>query len=941
VTCWARHPASTDFSGATYTFEKGGITIEGKQGFADVWKRGCFGWEYKGKGKDLKKAYQQLLKYREDLENPPLLVVCDLELFEIHTNFTGTAKQVYRFSLDDLLKSQATADCKLPPIEVLRAVFADPARLRPDRSAADVTEMAAAEFATLADSLRARGVDPQRAAHFLMRLLFCLFAEDITLLPPKLFSKLLENMQRRPADFKVQLAQLFATMASGGAFGTEFIAHFNGDLFTDAEVFDLSLEDLETLLRVSKLDWSAIEPAIFGTLFERSLDPGKRSQLGAHYTSRDDILLLVEPVLMAPLRRRWAAVKAKAEELLEKERAGKAGAKELRHELQSLPARLGWDEAKVRAGELLEKGKARISAPKNLQHSLATLLRRFVDELSHVRVLDPACGSGNFLYVSLKLLLDLWKEVSVFGATHGLAHLLPYQVNPGQLYGIETNVYAHELASVVVWIGYIQWLHDNGFGVPPPPILQRLDNIRHMDAVLAHDAQGKPIEPVWPDVDVIIGNPPYVGGNRVRQDLGDAYVEDIFRVYQGRLAASSDFVCYWFERSREMVEAKKAKRVGLLSTQSIRGGVNRAVLERIKATGSIFMAWRDREWLLDGATVHVAFVGFDDGTESSRTLDGQSVSEINADLTHSVDLTNAVKLRENSGLWAYGSQQKGSFDISGATAAELLASPNPAPYDNTKVVRPSINGKQLLQCKADTWVIDFGEDMPEAKAALYEAPFEYVRRVVYPERRGRKEKRQRTHWWLHARPSPKYRKILRDQARYIATPVVSKHRVFVWLDNGVLVDHAIVVFARVDDYFLGVLQSRIHELWSRRKGTQVRDAESGFRYTPSTTFETFPLPWRPGAEPRDDPRVQAIADVARELVEERDSWLNQPGASAAKVKKRTLTRLYNQRPQWLENYHRALDKAVLAAYGWPEDLSDADILERLLALNRERAGLAV
>ncbi len=895
------HPASEDFSGATYTFEKGGTTIEGQQGFADVWKRGCFGWEYKGKHKDLDIAYQQLLKYREDLENPPLLVVCDLERFQVHTNFTGTAKQIYRFSLDDLLKNQATPDCIVPPIEVLRALFNAPARLRPDRSTADVTEMAAAEFATLADSLRARGVDPQRAAHFLMRLLFCLFAEDIGLLPPKLFSVLLERTRRRPADFKARLAQLFAAMATGGAFGADDIAHFNGDLFTDAEVFDLSVEDIETLLRVSALDWSSIEPAIFGTLFERSLDPDKRSQLGAHYTSRDDILLIVEPVLMAPLRRRWVEVKAKAERNLEKAKKGKAGAKKLESDLRSL-------------------------------------LLGFVDELSHIRVLDPACGSGNFLYVALKLLLDLWKEVSVYASTHGLPGLLPYQVTPSQLYGIEVSVYAQELASVVVWIGYIQWLQDNGFGHPPSPILQRLHNIRRMDAVLGYDAQGHPTEPDWPEVDVIIGNPPYVGGNRIRQDLGDAYVEDLFRVYQGRISAFSDFVCYWFERSREMVQEKKARRVGLLSTQSIRGGVNRTVLERIKATGSIFMAWSDREWLLDGATVHVAFVGFDDGTESSRTLDGQSVSEINADLTHSVDLTHAVKLRENSALWAYGSQQKGSFDISGATAAELLESPNPAACDNAKVVRPSINGKQLLQRGADSWVIDFGEDMPQTEAALYEAPFEYVRRVVYPERRARNEKRQQTHWWLHARPSPKYRKILRDQTRYLATPVVSKHRVFVWLDNRVLVDHAIAVFARADDYFLGVLQSRIHELWSRRKGTQVRDAKSGFRYTPSTTFETFPLPWRPGTEPNDDPRVQAIAAAAKELVAKRDTWLNPPGASAAGLKKRTPTNLYNQRPQWLEDAHRALDKAVLAAYGWPEDLSDSEVLERLLALNRQRAG---
>ena len=529
------HPASEDSSGATYTFEKGGTTIEGKQGFADVWKRGCFGWEYKGKHKDLTVAYQQLLKYREDLENPPLLVVCDLELFEIHTNFTGTAKQVYRFSLGDLLKNQATADCKLPPIEVLRAVFTDPARLRPDRSAADVTEMAAAEFATLADSLRARGVDPQRAAHFLMRLLFCLFAEDIGLLPPKLFSVLLERTRHRPADFKTRLAQLFAAMATGGAFGADDIAHFDGDLFTDAEVFDLSTNDIETLLRVSALDWSSIEPAIFGTLFERSLDPDKRSQLGAHYTSRDDIMLIVEPVLMAPLRRRWVEVKAKAEKLLEKAKTGKAGAKKLENDLRNL-------------------------------------LLGFVDELSHIRVLDPACGSGNFLYVSLKSLLDLWKEVSVYASTHGLPGLLPYQVRPSQLYGIEINVYAQELASVVVWIGYIQWLHDNGFGVPPSPILQRLHNIRRMDAVLNHDEQGQIVEPEWPDADVIIGNPPFLGGKRLRTGLGDSYVEALFHLYQGRVPPEADLVTYWFEKARGLVESKRAKRVGLLATQSIRAG---------------------------------------------------------------------------------------------------------------------------------------------------------------------------------------------------------------------------------------------------------------------------------------------------------------------------------------------------------------------------------
>ena len=892
------HPASEDCSGATYTFEKGGTTIEGKPGFADVWKRGCFGWEYKGKHKDLNVAYQQLLKYREDLENPPLLVVCDLELFEVHTNFTGTAKRVYRFSLDDLLKNQATADCKLPPIEVLRAVFTDPARLRPDRSAADVTEMAAAEFATLADSLRARGVDPQRAAHFLMRLLFCLFAEDIGLLPPKLFSVLLERTRHRPADFKARLAQLFATMATGGAFGTEDINHFNGDLFTDAEVFDLSEEDIETLLRVSKLDWSAIEPAIFGTLFERSLDPDKRSQLGAHYTSRDDIMLIVEPVLMAPLRRRWVEVKAKAEKLLERPTPGKA-------------------------------------AGKKLQTALRSLLLGFVDELSHVRVLDPACGSGNFLYVALKLLLDLWKEVSVFGATRGLAHLLPYQVNPAQLYGIETNVYAHELASVVVWIGYIQWLHDNGFGIPPSPILQHLHSIRLMDAVLAHDAQGEPVEPEWPEVDIIIGNPPFLGDKKMREGLGDQYVDHLRQLYEERVPGGADFVTYWHERARAAIEKGTAKRAGLLATNAIRRGANRRILQRIKETGDIFMAWSDRPWVLDGAAVRVSMVGFDDGSETQHVLDGSPAGEIHQDLTAELRMADAKTLDENQNLCFLGIMKGGPFDLTETKAQSMLAAPaNPNGRPNADVVLQRLGGQDVTGRPTNSWIIDFA-DMSQIEAARYELPFEYVRAVVKPVRDKSRDGFMHEYWWRHGRSRPALRAAIAGMTRCIVTPEVAKHRLFAWMEVGVIGDHTLHIIARDDDYFFGVVHSKLHQLWSLRSGSTLEDRP---RYTSTRTFETFPFPWPPGKEPKDDPRVKAIAVAAKELVENRNAWLNPPGASAAELKKRTLTNLYNQRPQWLEDAHLALDNSVLAAYGWPEDLSDSEILERLLALNRGRAG---
>ena len=287
---------------------------------------------------------------------------------------------------------------------------------------------------------------------------------------------MIELNRAQPAKFTSKLRQLFSAMStSGNSFGVHDIHWFNGGLFADDSVFDLTSADMSTLRAAADLDWSAVEPAIFGTLFERSLDPGKRSQLGAHYTSKEDILLIVEPVVMAPLERRWQEVKSEAQELAAKAQTAKGAYNKLRAQLQDK-------------------------------------LFAWVEELSKVRILDPACGSGNFLYVALRRMLDLWKEAYVFAAAHGLPTFLPFQVTPAQLYGLETNVYAHELASVVVWIGYLQWLNDNGIGWPTEPILRKLDNIQHRDAILAHDADGKPIEPAWPEADFIIGNPPFLGG---------------------------------------------------------------------------------------------------------------------------------------------------------------------------------------------------------------------------------------------------------------------------------------------------------------------------------------------------------------------------------------------------------------------------------------------
>lgn len=900
------HPAAADQTGDTFTFEKHVSTLEDGKGFADVWKRGFFAWEYKGKHKNLSAAYAQLVRYQGDLENPPLLVTCDQERFEVHTNFTGTRPLVYSFTLDDLLTSAPTPNCALPPLEVLRAVFNNPELLRPEAAQVRVTEQVAEEFAKLADSLEQRGVDPEHAAHFLMRLLFCLFADSTDLLPDHLF----RQMIAKPENFSRKLRQLFGAMAArNSTFGPHDIHYFNGGLFADDEVFDLTTADLAVLKAAAALDWSQVEPAIFGTLFERGLDPGKRSQLGAHHTSPEDILLIVEPVVIEPLQRRWAAVKAEALALVEaakKERLAEAAAK--------------------KKGTTYQK----------LRGQLQEIIFNWVEELSAVRILDPACGSGNFLYLALRRMLDLWHEVRIFSAEHGLPTFIEKQVHPSQLYGLETNVYAQELASVVVWIGYLQWLNQNGIGWPTEPILRKLDNIQHRDAILARDANGVATEPDWPAADFVIGNPPFLGGKRLRKELGDNYVDNLFKVYDGRVARESDLVVYWFEKARALVEEEKVKRVGLLATQAIRGGVNRRVLEKIKESGNIFWAYSDRDWILEGAAVHVSMVGFDSGVEKTFVLNGSVVSEINPDLTTATDFTSAAALPENYGLAFMGDTKGGSFDVTQSLAEDFLRSPlNPNGRPNSDVVKPWINGSDLAGRPRNMYIIDFEPAKSEQEAAMYEAPFEYVKKVVLPERQV--SRTTIDEWWRHERPRPELRKALSALPRFIVTPRVSRHRLFVFAEAAVIPDSALIAIGRGDEYFLGVLHSRLHERWARRKGTQVREAESGFRYTPTSTFETFPFPWPPGHEPHDSPLVHAIEQSTQELIQRRDAWLNPTGASEDELKARTLTNLYNAQPSWLVDAHRKLDEAVFAAYGWPTTLTDAELLERLLRLNHERA----
>ncbi len=884
-------PAEADPTGETFCFEKGAEKHGGGDGFADVWKKDFFGWEYKGKHKDLSAAYDQLLLYRDALANPPLLVVCDLDRIVVHTNFTKTVSAAHEIPLERLGDPRS--------LEILRAVFFDPEKLRPGKTSVAITQEAAQHFADMAESMRKRGLDSAEVAHFLDRVVFCLFAEDIGLLPNQIFTRITEKAGGDPAKFGRFLAQLFAAMATGGEFGLETILHFNGNLFDGATVPDLVADEVARITASARLDWSAVEPSIFGTLFERGLDPAKRSQLGAHFTGKEDIDVLVEAVVMQPLRREWDETRQTVETLLAtgKKKPGAA------------PAPLSPAARKKAMGEA------------------EALIQRFMTRLQSVKVLDPACGSGNFLYVALQKLKDLEKTVYLHSMESGLASFFP-MVGPWQLYGIELNPYAHDLAQMTVWIGWLQWLKFNGFGSPEEPILRAMSaNFRCQDAILDLSDPEHPKEPDWPKVDFIVGNPPFLGGKMLRQELGDGYMDQLYAVWEGRVPREADLCCYWFEKARAHIEKGGCKRAGLLATQGIRGGANREVLKRIKKSGDIFWAVSDQDWVLDGANVHISMAAFDGGAEETRTLDGRSVATINPNLTTAADVTQARVLDENKDLAFMGDTKVGPFEIPEALAQEWLALRNPNGKSNADVLRPWANGLEILRTPQKLWIVDFPPGMSEAEATQYEAPFEYAKEKVKPMRaKARSGDRTGVAWWIHQRPRPDMREGCLKLPRYLATPRVSKHRIFVWLEGRMLPDCQLIAFARSDDYFFGVLHSRPHEVWALTLGTRL---ETRPRYTPTTCFETFPMPKPTPAQ------EQAIAAAAKKLDDARNNWL---GDRADKT--RTLTNLYNKQPTWLQDAHRELDAAVCAAYGWDAAMTDDALLAALLALNHERAAAA-
>ena len=877
-------PGDAGTDDATYRFEYPVRKPGGQFGRADVFKKGAWVWEFKDRStRKLEGAYEQLLTYRDSLENPPLLIVCNLEKFLIRTAFSNTPSKAFEFTLEDLLEPST--------FELLRNAFHDPERLNPKATRERVTTEAAVTIGELARSLEARGVSSASASHFLMQMVFALFAEDARLLPAKLVTRILERTSDNPERARQYLGDLFHAMAHGGEVLLEDVPYFNGGLFgSDTPIPPLEVSDLKTLRSAAQLAWEEVEPSIFGTLFERALDPKKRAQLGAHYTSRDDINRITEPVILEPLRREWQGIRDRADAAL-----------------------LSGATGKIRVREVDEPVTA------------------FISRLHTLRVLDPACGSGNFLYVAMQSLKTLERDVIAYSQSIGVGGFLT--LGPRQFYGLEVNPLAFELASVVVWIGYLQWMSANGYSNYGSPILERLDNIRNVDALLeVTDAGVK--ERVWPEAEFIVGNPPFLGDKKMRRELGDTYVEGLRKVFNGRVAGQADFVCYWFEKARAVIESGTTKRAGLIATNSIRGGASRKVLERINATGAIFNAWSDRDWILEGAAVRVSMVAFDDGSETVKFLDGLEVAAVNADLTSETDTGKAQQLLENAGIAFIGIQKGGAFDIAGDLARAWIKIPNPNGRSNAEILKPYINGMDIVRRPSDTYLIDFNQ-MSELEASEFLVPYDYISQHIKPERLKSRDQVSLRNWWLHQRSRPEMRKSTVGLNRFIVTPRVAKYRTWVFVDVNTLADSRIVVIARDDFHTFGVLHSRIHEVWSlatcswHGKGNDPT-------YNAQSCFETFPFP-----RPTQAQHLE-IEKWAKYLNDVRNALIAADGT-------RTLTGIYNDltalrgskdstHPVYaLLIAHERLDAAVIAAYGWDAPLSDDEMLAKLLALNLERA----
>ena len=1018
----APEPARDDPRDNAYVFERRVDFAHGdgssSSGFIDCYKRGAFvleanrlkpgkaGAPTKGFDDALLRARAQAESYARALPavegRPPFVVVVDVgHVIELYAEFTRSGATYTPFP-DARSHRIALADLQRPEQrERLRLLWRDPMALDPSRVSAKVTRAVAAQLATLARSLEAAGHAAQTVAAFLTRCLFCMFAEDVGLLPKSSdgaggFVGLLRRWRDDPATLHKMIGVLWADMDRGGfsAALAQDLPRFNGKLFkgwqADDYVLRLDRAQIDGLLGAASANWREVEPAIFGTLLERALDPAERHALGAHYTPRAYVERLVLPTVVEPLRADWADAQAAARLL-----AVEAGAL----------------EGKKRDDKLLQ-ARAEV--------------RRFHHKLCSVRVLDPACGSGNFLYVTLEHLKRLEAEVlsqlEALGESQARLGLEGETVTLQQLRGIELNQRAAALAELVLWIGWLQW-HIRSFGSSSvaEPVIHDYGNIEHRDAVLAwdgqeplldvngalvtrwdgvslkpHPATGEPVpdeaalvpqwryqtprQAQWPQADFIVGNPPFIGAKYVRDALGDGYAAAL-RAAWPEVPESADFVMHWWHRAASSVRLGASRRFGLITTNSLRQTFNRRVVESqlaAKPPLTLTFALADHPWVntSDGAAVRIAMtVGSAEASEGRLfTVEAEETDadgevkvrllelrgQISANLRLGAELGSLHSLHANARICSPGVKLHGAgFIVTRAEAAALGLGSIPGLDRHLRDYR---NGRDLMSRPRDALVIDLFGLTAEGVRTRMPAVYQWVAERVKPERDHNNRATYRDNWWIFGEPRRELRPALVGLTRYIATPVTSKHRTFEFLDATVLPDDALMCVASVDALHLGVLGSSLHVEWALRTGSTLEDRP---RYIKSECFETFPFP------SDDTGLTPVLADRIRDLAEQLDAHRKSRQAAFADV---TLTGLYNvlaklraeeplsakEKTQHehglvavLRSVHDELDAAVLEAYGWA-DLEPAladhratavevraaaveTLLERLVALNAKRA----
>ncbi len=992
------NPTTNDLERDCYVFERkvplvhedSDVTL----GRIDLYKHDCFILEAKqasgegasklGKAKRgtpawnilMKDAYGQALGYARSFDRPPpFIIVCDIgHCFDLYAAFDGSGSyqafpnaQKNRLFLHDLAQHRDT----------LRGIFENPHELDPSKHAARITREVAGHLAALAKKLEDDGHDQTLVAQFLMRCLFTMFAEDVELLPDKLFTRALKDLWlQNPAAFPGGVEDLWKKMNEGGElFGVAGkILRFNGGLFANPRALKLDKKALELLRDAATCNWSDVEPAIFGTLLERALDPKERHALGAHYTPRAYVERLVRPTIEEPLRADWDVVQAQVRGLV-----------------------VASEQAKTpkAAKDKVEEAKAAV--------------RAFHVKLCHTRVLDPACGSGNFLYVTLDLFKRLEGEVlgllESLGEKQTLMHLGSVRVTPEQFHGIEVKRWAKEIAELVLWIGYLQWhLRIYGKTQPvPEPVLRDYKNIECRDAVLAwdgepelvRDAQGKPVtrwdgesmkrNPVtgekvpdetkrvpvyryknprkaeWPEADFIVGNPPYIGNKRMRANLGSEYVEALRQV-QANVPDTSDFVMYWWNHAATIVRRGHARQFGLITTNSITQTFNRKIVQNHLSSEnpvSIVFAIPDHPWVdsSDGADVRVAMTVGTSGLRPGEvhTVTGEFVANtgeaipqlkrqngvVHADLTTGTDVTAAGRLAANENLCTQGVILVGEgFRLSRDDFGRLGVSADRLP----PVVRRYVIGKDIVQRPVERFVIDFFGHSEEQSRSAYPSLYQHVLDTVRPLREMNRDPQRKRNWWLFGRSNERMRDGLRGLQRYVATVETSKFKPFVFLAGDVVPDHKLYVVATDDAFALGILSACIHQTWALAAGGHLGVGNDP-TWTNTTCFLPYPFP---ACSAKQTDRIRALA-------EELDAHRKRQQAAHPDL---TITGTYNVLEKLrsgealtakekvihehglvsvLKKLHDDLDAAAFDAYGWPHDLTDEQILERLVALNAERA----